>query len=117
MRGETLPVLDKRMETMDPDENEIYKFLGTEQAGGIKNKVVIEHITSEVKKWMNMLVNTKLNDRNLISAVNFQIIVVATNSVNVCKFNKRELNEFNYLVKRELRLKQMLGKKTRIWCL
>ena len=26
VRGEQLPVLDEQMETMDPDENKIYKF-------------------------------------------------------------------------------------------
>ena len=30
VKGEELPVLNERMETMDPDENEIYKFLGFE---------------------------------------------------------------------------------------
>ena len=28
VRGEGLPVLDQQMETMKPDENEIYKFFG-----------------------------------------------------------------------------------------
>ena len=32
VRGEGLPVLEERMKTMDPDENEIYKFLGIEHA-------------------------------------------------------------------------------------
>ena len=30
------------MKAMDPDENEIYKFLGIEQADGIKMKRVFE---------------------------------------------------------------------------
>ena len=34
VRGEDLQVLEKRMKTMDPDENEIYKFLGMEQPDG-----------------------------------------------------------------------------------
>ena len=33
VRGEGLEVLEERMKTMDPDENEIYKFLG-ERTGG-----------------------------------------------------------------------------------
>ena len=35
VRGESLQVLEKRMKTMDPDENKIFKFLGMEQAHGI----------------------------------------------------------------------------------
>ena len=42
VRGEGLPVLEGRMKTMDPDENEIYKFLGVEQVDGIKTKNVFE---------------------------------------------------------------------------
>ena len=40
VRGEGRPILDERIETMDPDENEICKFLEVEQADGIKIKVV-----------------------------------------------------------------------------
>ena len=50
MGGEGLTVLDERMETMDRDENEIYKFLGLEQADGIKTKIVFERVKSEVEK-------------------------------------------------------------------
>ena len=64
-RGERLPVLNERMETMDPDNNEIYKFLVLEQVDGIKSKVVFERVKSKVEKWVKMLVNTELNDTNL----------------------------------------------------
>ena len=40
VRGEGLQVLEEHMESMDPDENEIYNFLGIEQADGIKTKRV-----------------------------------------------------------------------------
>ena len=36
MKREGFQVLNKRMKTIDSDENEIYKFLGVEQADGIK---------------------------------------------------------------------------------
>ena len=35
-----------------------------------------------------MLVNTELNDRNFISAINVNVISVAVCSINVCIFNK-----------------------------
>ena len=34
VRGEGLQVLEEGMKTMDPDENEIYKFLGNKQDDG-----------------------------------------------------------------------------------
>ena len=81
MRGEGLTVLDERMETMDRDENEIYKFLGLEQADGVKTKIVFERVKSEVEKRVKMLVNTEINNRNLISAINVQVIPVARKTV------------------------------------
>ena len=41
VRGEGVEVLEERMKTMDPGENGIYKFLGIEQADGIKTKEVL----------------------------------------------------------------------------
>ena len=90
---EGLPVLEERMKTMDPDENEIYKFLGVEQADGIKTKNVFERVKSEVKKRTKMLVETELNDVNLIHAINEKVIPVAAYPMNVCQFNKGELME------------------------
>ena len=111
VRREGLPVLDKWMKTMDPDENEMYKFLGIEQADRIKNIVVFQRVKSKVEKRVKMLVNTQFNDRNLFSAINVKIIPVAAYSINVCKFSKRELNELDQIVKRELRSKQKLGNR------
>ena len=77
-----LLVLDEQMETMNPDENEIYKFLGVEQVDGIKTKVVFKCVKSRVEKRIKMLVNTEFNDRNLISAIKTKIISVAAYSMN-----------------------------------
>ena len=40
VEGKGLQVLEERMKTMDPNENEIYKFLGIEQADGIQTESV-----------------------------------------------------------------------------
>ena len=55
VRGEGLQVLEERMKTMDPDENEIYKFLGTEQADGIPEKTVFKRVKEEVSKTVKMM--------------------------------------------------------------
>ena len=84
VRGEGLQVLEERMKTMNPDENEIYKFLGIEQADGIKTKAVYERVKEEVTKRVKMLTKTELNDANLIKAINMKVIPVATYPMNVC---------------------------------
>ena len=111
VRGEGLPVLEERMKTMDPDENEICKFLGVEQADGIKTKNVFERVKNEVRKRTKMLVETELNDANLICAINEKVIHVAAYPMNVCQFNKGELMELDQVVKRELRSRNMLGRQ------
>ena len=84
VRGEGLQVLQERMKPLDPDENEIYKFLGIEQADGIRTKTVFEKVKEEVSKRVKMMANTELNDANLIKAINMKVIPVAANTMNIC---------------------------------
>ena len=51
VKGEGLEVLHQRMKTIDPDKNVTYKFLGVEQADGIKTKEVFESIKTEVSNY------------------------------------------------------------------
>ena len=75
-RGE-LTVLDERMEAMDPDEDGIWKFLELEQADEIKIKFVFKRVKSKIEKRVKILVNTKLNDTDLVSVVNFKVVSIA----------------------------------------
>ena len=98
VRGEGLQVLEERMKMMNPDENEIYKFLGIEQADGSKTKAVYERVKEEVTKRVKMLTKTELNDANLIK----KVIPIATYAMNVCKFMVAELKELDQIIKKEL---------------
>ena len=109
IKGEGLQVLEERMQTMDPDENEIYKFLGVEQADGIKTKAIFERVKAEVTKRVRMLVDTELNNANLISAINAKVIPVASYPMNICKFSNGELNQLDQVIKKELHAKNMSG--------
>ena len=51
VKGEGLQVLNERMKTIDPDQNEIYKFLGVEQADGIKKKEMHNTKKKLVEEW------------------------------------------------------------------
>ena len=110
LRGEELEVLEERMNTMDPEENGIYKFLGIEQADGIKTKTVFERVKGEVNKRVKM--NADLNNMNLVRAINTKVIPVAAYLMNVWKFTGGELKELDQVMKRELRSKYMLGKQS-----
>ena len=112
VKGEGLQVLEERMKTMNPDENEFYKFLGIEQADGMRTKNVYERVKEEVSRRVNMLTKTELNDANLIKAINMKVIPVASYAMNVCKFTAGELKELDQIIKRELRRKCMMGRQS-----
>ena len=99
------------MKTFDPDQEEIYKFLGVEQADGIKTKKVYERVKEEVTKRLKLLTKFELNDENLIQAINSKVIPVAACPMNVFQMTKGELNELDQIVKRELRMTNMIGRQ------
>ena len=109
-QGRRIRNFRRKNENNRPDENDTYKFLGTEQADGIKTKKVFERVPGKVNKRVKMLTYTELNDVNLVRAINTKVIPVAAYPMNVCKFTDAELKELYQVVKRELRLKNMLGK-------
>ena len=116
VKGEGLQVLQEKMKTMDPDQKEIYKFLGVEQADKIKTKEVYNRVKEEIKRRIQMLtkteLKTELNDKNLIKAINTKVIPVVAYPINACKLTKAELNELDLVVKRELKKYNMLGRQS-----
>ena len=117
IKGGRLQVLQERIKNMDPDldrerKKEIYKFLGREQADGIKTKEVYNRVKEEVNRIIQILTKTKLNDKNLIKAINTKVIPVAPFPMNVCKFTKVELNELDLVVKGGLRKCNILGRQS-----
>ena len=111
VKGEGLQVLQKRMKTLNPDQEEMYKFLGVKQADGIRTKQVCERVKEEMTKRLKLLMKSELNDETLIQAINSKVIPVAAYPMNVCKMTKSELNELDQIVKRKLRKSNMLGKQ------
>ena len=93
VKGEGLQVLNERIKTIDPDENEIYKFLRVEQADGRLKKEVYNRVKEEIIRRMNIITRTELNDKNLVKAINAKVIPVAAYPMNVCKFTQSELTE------------------------
>ena len=65
----------------------------------------------EVLKRMKIIINTELNDANLIKAINMKVIPVAAYAINICKFSVGELRELDQIIKKQLRGKNMLGRQ------
>ena len=95
-----LQVLNERMKTIDPNENEIYKFLGVEQADGIKKKEVYKRVKEEINRRLNIIARTELNDKNQVKAINTKVIPVAAFAMNICKFTQSEHTDLDQVIKR-----------------
>ena len=73
VEAEGLQVLNEKMKTIEHDENEIYKFLGVEQADGINIKEVSHRaekmyiIVEKFSRKMNIITKTKLNFKNVVT--------------------------------------------------
>ena len=100
------------MKTIDPDQKKICKFLGVEQADGIKTKEVYNRVKEEVNRILQLLTKTEINDKNLIKSINTKVIPVMAYPMNVCKFIKAELNELDLVVERDLRKFNTLGRQS-----
>ena len=55
------------MKTVDPDQNEIHKFLGAEQADGIKTKEVYNRVKEEVSRRMKIITVREISIRSKLS--------------------------------------------------
>ena len=111
VKGEGLPVLEEKMKALDPEKNEVYKFLGCDQSDDIDFKKVLERVKKEIKKRTEHLVKLHLNDKNLMKAINCKVIPVAEYIRNVCVIRKGELEELDKMVKDIVRERKFHGRQ------
>ena len=84
VKGEGLPVLEEKMKALNPEKNDVYKFLGCQESDDIDVKKVLERVKKEIKKRTEHLVKLHLNDKNLMKAINCRVIPVTGYIMNVC---------------------------------
>ena len=103
IKGGELAVLEEKMDALYPNKNEIYKFLGCEQAVKIDVKRVMERVKTEIRRRLDHLTRLNLNDKNLMKAINCQVIPVAGYVMDVCNLGKSDLEKL------DMTLKSVLG--------
>ena len=91
-KGEGLAVLEEKIDALNLRKNEIYKFLGCEQADKIEVKRVMERVKEEIRKSQDHLTGLNLNDKNLMKAINCRVIPIAAYVMNVCNLRKGDLD-------------------------
>ena len=111
VHSEGMEILNERMKSLDPTEGDVYKFLGLDQNEGIERNEVYRKIENTMIERLSKIVDLELNDKNMMNAINSRVIPVATYPMNVITFTKTELTEFNMLIKRILRNKNMHGRQ------
>ena len=112
IKGEGLAVLEEKMDALDPNKNEIYKFLGCKQADKIDVKRVMERVKKEIRRRLDHLTGLNLNDKNLMKAINCRVIPVAGYVINICNLGKGDLDELDMIVKSVLRREGFHGRQS-----
>ena len=112
IKGEGFSALEEKIDALDPNKNEIYKFLGCEQADKIDVKRVMERVKKEIRRRLDHLTELNLNDKNLMKAINCRVIPVAGYVMNVCNLGKGELDELDMIVKSVLRREEFHGRQS-----
>ena len=91
--------MEEKIDALDPNKNEIYKFLGCEQADKIDVKRVNERVKKEIKRRLDHLTELNLNDKNMMKAINCRVISVAGYVMNICNLGKGDLDKLDMTVK------------------
>ncbi len=111
IKGEGLNVLDERMKALDPEQDEIYKFLGCEQGDSIDAIKIMGRVKNEIRKRLEQLVKLQLHDKNLMKAINCRVVPVAAYVMNVCHLSEGEIESLDQLVKEILRREGQHGRQ------
>ena len=80
----------------------LYKFLGVDEAEQQENKVVLKKAETEVIRRVSVILNTPMSDHNKISAINIFALPVLTYFMPVIYFSQDDLNEIDLKIKRLL---------------
>ena len=102
IKGDGLAVLEEKMDALDPNKNEIYKFLGCKQADKIDVKRVMERVRKRIRKRLGHLMGLNLNDKNLMKAISCRVIPLARYVMNVCNLGRGDLDNEKCITKRRI---------------
>ena len=80
----------------------LYKFLGVDEAEQQENKVVLKKAETEVIRRVSVILDTPMSDHNKISGINIFALPVLTYFMPVVYFSQEDLNEIDLKIKRLL---------------
>jgi hypothetical protein len=77
------------------NKGEFYKYLGINQSNHIQHSIIMENLEKQFYLRIKSLLESKLNDNNLIKAVNTYAVPLLTYSFGVIKWSKTNLQNIN----------------------
>ena len=88
------------------DQEETYKYLGTDEADGIQHSKMKEKIRKECYREVRAILHTESNAKNKLEAINTLAIPVVTYSFNVINWNV-EIRRMDRKIRKLLALNRM----------
>ena len=95
----------------DLDQAETYKYLGMEEGEGVQYHQVKVKIKKEYKQWIKLVLNSELNARNRIVAINTLAVPVVLYSYGIIDWKLNEIQDLDKMTRKQLCMNQMLAKK------
>ena len=77
------------------DMEEGYKYLGVLEADGMKDSKMKDKITKEYFRRIRVILKSKLNGRNTITAINSRAVSIVRYGAGIIKWNKTELEKMD----------------------
>ena len=111
IKRDELTVLEDKMKALDPEHKDVCTFLGCQQGDKTDVKRVIERVNDGVQKRTEQLVKLKVNDTNMMKAINCRMVPAAGYATNVCLATKNDLAKLDKIVRSILRNEGFHGKK------
>ena len=96
---------DLSIRNLDQEEN--YKYLGIEESGGISHNKMKENIRKEYYRRVRKILQTELNSRNRILAVNSLAVPVVTFSFNVVNWTLADISKMDIKTRKLLTMNRM----------
>ena len=95
----------------DLDQAETYKYLGMEEGEGVQHHQMKVKIKKEYKQWIKLVLNSELNARNRIAAINTLTDPVVLYSYGIIDWELNEIQDLDKMTRKQLCMNWMLAKK------
>ena len=105
-----IPLNDNQV-IQDLDQAEIYKYPGMEDGEGVQHHKMKVNIRKVYRRRIKLMLNSELNARNKIAAINTLAVPVILYSYGVIDWKMHEIQNLDRMTRNQLCMNQMLAKK------